>query len=341
MTKLFSVSSSLKLIPVIFLFICIQPVSADQVTMLNGDIITGSVVKKDSTILKFKTEYAGTLEINWKDVRQLQMETPAKVLLKDESVITLSKINGPTIPKKPATDGNKIQPEIVSIKPEPWELGKGAKFSGRVNLSAKQEKGNGDSDEFDADFELRYRRLDDRFDLKGQIEIDREDRRKTKRDWDLLGKYDYFITDNDYISGWYGAKQEKFAGLNLRQSIGISIGHQFFEQQDLTLESELGLFYVDEDYIDIPDNYFYGPGFFVNYEQELVTGRIWIYHRNAAFFDAENSSKRIWHSWTGFRFPIYQGLVASAEYELDYDSQPALNADTTDTTIRLKLGYEW
>jgi hypothetical protein len=35
------------------------------------------------------------------------------------------------------------------------------------------------------------------------------------------------------------------------------------------------------------------------------------------------------------------GFVASLEYELDYDSDPALEAKTTDTTLRLKLGYEW
>ncbi len=29
------------------------------------------------------------------------------------------------------------------------------------------------------------------------------------------------------------------------------------------------------------------------------------------------------------------------EYEIDHDSRPAVEAKTTDETVRLKLGYEW
>ena len=35
------------------------------------------------------------------------------------------------------------------------------------------------------------------------------------------------------------------------------------------------------------------------------------------------------------------GFVAGIEYEIDYDSEPAVRVDKTDTTFRLKLGYEW
>ena len=38
---------------------------------------------------------------------------------------------------------------------------------------------------------------------------------------------------------------------------------------------------------------------------------------------------------------MLSGFVGCLEYELDYDSDPALEAKTTDTTLRLKLGYEW
>jgi len=45
--------------------------------------------------------------------------------------------------------------------------------------------------------------------------------------------------------------------------------------------------------------------------------------------------------WTGLRAPIVSGFIASAEYEIDYDSKPAVEVETTDTTFKLKLGYEW
>ncbi|WP_295884650.1 DUF481 domain-containing protein [uncultured Thiohalocapsa sp.] len=44
---------------------------------------------------------------------------------------------------------------------------------------------------------------------------------------------------------------------------------------------------------------------------------------------------------TGFRVPLIAGFVGSMEYEIDHDSRPAVEAKTTDETVRLKLGYEW
>jgi hypothetical protein len=47
----------------------------------------------------------------------------------------------------------------------------------------------------------------------------------------------------------------------------------------------------------------------------------------------------LWRAWTGIRVPLVAGFIGSVEYEIDYDSEPAIKAETTDTTLRLKLGY--
>jgi hypothetical protein len=39
--------------------------------------------------------------------------------------------------------------------------------------------------------------------------------------------------------------------------------------------------------------------------------------------------------------PLISGVVGGIEYDIEYDSDPAVEAKTTDTTLRLKLGYEW
>ena len=66
-----------------------------------------------------------------------------------------------------------------------------------------------------------------------------------------------------------------------------------------------------------------------------------LYHRHFGTAAANASGKYIWRSWTGLRAPIFGGFIASAEYEIDYDSEPAVEVETTDTTFKLKLGYEW
>ena len=44
---------------------------ADQVTLKNGDRLTGSVVKSDAKALTLKSEFAGTVAIDWNAVETI------------------------------------------------------------------------------------------------------------------------------------------------------------------------------------------------------------------------------------------------------------------------------
>ena len=64
---------------VLFLvFACV--LAADQVTLKNGDRITGDVVKKDAKTLVLKTPDIGTLSIPWEKVQSLKTDKPVNVV---------------------------------------------------------------------------------------------------------------------------------------------------------------------------------------------------------------------------------------------------------------------
>lgn len=63
---------------------CACILTADQVTLKNGDRITGDVVKKDAKTLTFKTESIGTLEIPWDKVQTLKTDEPVNVVYADD-----------------------------------------------------------------------------------------------------------------------------------------------------------------------------------------------------------------------------------------------------------------
>jgi putative salt-induced outer membrane protein YdiY len=52
---------------------------ADQVTLANGDHLTGEIVSFDGQTLTFKTDYAGKIEIDWKSITSLNSEKPVYV----------------------------------------------------------------------------------------------------------------------------------------------------------------------------------------------------------------------------------------------------------------------
>jgi hypothetical protein len=128
---------------------------------------------------------------------------------------------------------------------------------------------------------------------------------------------------------------------NLRTLVGPGIGYRFFQSKPLNLTLEIGPYYLKDDFIDQPDETFWGPAWFLDYDQKVWKKRLQIYHRQLGFHGVNNSGKFIWRSWTGVRIPLVAGLFGSLEYEIDYDSEPAVETDTTDQTFKLKLGYKW
>lgn len=152
--------------------------------------------------------------------------------------------------------------------------------------------------------------------------------------------------DRTFKGKWYYAgaamfKKDQFADLNLRTMLGPSIGYRFYDSKQLNLKFELGPYYLHDDFIAQPDESFWGPAWFLDYDQKFWKKRLQLYHRQLGFRSADGTAKFIWRSWTGVRVPLVAGLFGSLEYEIDYDGEPAFESDTTDKTFKLKLGYKW
>jgi putative salt-induced outer membrane protein YdiY len=60
---------------------------ADQISLKNGDRITGKIVKSDAKTLVLKTDYAGEVSIDRSQVVSLTTEDPLHVQLKDRTVV--------------------------------------------------------------------------------------------------------------------------------------------------------------------------------------------------------------------------------------------------------------
>jgi len=61
--------------------LCALCLRADQVTLKNGDRITGSVVRKDEKTLTMKSEFLGTIAMPWAQVERIATESSVHVVL--------------------------------------------------------------------------------------------------------------------------------------------------------------------------------------------------------------------------------------------------------------------
>ncbi|PYT78662.1 MAG: hypothetical protein DMG40_19450 [Acidobacteria bacterium] len=73
--------------------------SADEVTLRNGDRLTGSIVKSDLVTLLLRTEFAGDVKIKWEAVAAMESDQPLHLVLKD----------GQTIVGTVSTSGGKFE----------------------------------------------------------------------------------------------------------------------------------------------------------------------------------------------------------------------------------------
>ncbi|MDX2150182.1 MAG: DUF481 domain-containing protein [Bryobacteraceae bacterium] len=58
----------------------------DQITLSNGDRVTGSVVKKDGATLVVKSALMGEVSIKWADVKSVKTDEPVNVVIGDKTV---------------------------------------------------------------------------------------------------------------------------------------------------------------------------------------------------------------------------------------------------------------
>jgi putative salt-induced outer membrane protein YdiY len=57
-----------------FVFVITISLSAEQITLTNGDRLTGTILKSDGTTLTLKTALAGTVEIQWSGIKELKSD---------------------------------------------------------------------------------------------------------------------------------------------------------------------------------------------------------------------------------------------------------------------------
>jgi hypothetical protein len=319
-------------------------VSADTLVMMDGSRLNGEVIHQEGGALEFSTPYAGVIQVQWSQVSEVIADKPMELFLDNKELITSQRIirstSGMTV--ETASGTRQItDADLVYINPEKWRRGEGYKLSGRVNLGVEYQQGNTDREELGLDGEVKIRRQHDRLNVIGQFEKDKSMSVTTAENWLLRSKYDYFVTDKWYYGGTLKFEHDEFADLDLRTALGPHIGYQFFESNELNLGVDAGLLYVIEDYTVSADDEYTALGWNVDFDKLLFGKGIQFYHRQSGQLQVDEIDNVVIDTWTGLRFPLYAGLLASAEVQADYDGGAPPGVDKVDNTYLIKLGYQW
>lgn len=326
-----------------------QAASADEVRMKNGDIIKGTVVKKETDKLVFKTSYAGDLMIQWSEVENLVTDKPQYVVLSDGT-----KMKGPlleTLPGDAKIELKKTEEELQEsdfdlmktryINPTPDLTGDGIRWSGNINAGGTLTQGNTNNKLLRFDAETIARTLNNRFTVGGifnRAQSNDEDYQFNSRGY---GKYDYFMSKQWYLYANTTLENDRFRDLRLRSTLGGGSGYQVFETPNLNLSFEGGLNYIKEDYYMAVDDEYPGIRWATKYDQLFFTGSTRFFHEHEVIVGLKETNQTLVFSKTGLRFPLVFNFNATAQFNYNWDSTPALGRKKDDSTLLFTLGYGW
>ncbi len=319
---------------------------ADEVRLKNGDIISGTIVKKETDKLVFKTSYAGDISIAWSEISSLNTKEPVQVYLTDQTVFTgvigASQAGRAKIVIANSDAQTDIDlTQLNYINPNPLVSGVGTVWSGNINLGGAITQGNTDTSVVRADGEAIARTKYNRFTVGGVVNRAKSNDVDTEYNSRGYVKYDKFLNKKWYLYTNLTLENDRFRDINLRSATGGGSGYQLFEQDDLNLAIEGGLVYIKVDYEMANDESYASGRWALRYDQKPMSGDVQFFHQHEILFGLEKTANTLVFSKTGLRVPIAKNLNASSQINLDYNSNPAENRKKMDKTLLFSLGYGW
>ena len=311
------------------------PAAAAEITLDNGDRITGTVVALADGKLQVDTEWGGTLEIDFSRIARLTTEAEIRVVLDDDSELagtatvddqgrTLLGSAGVLDLARVAT----INPPVVP--PFRW--------SGGASFGLASTSGNTDTQSAHLDAKLVRETARHRLSAAAALnEAENDGVESAARRYLGLG-YDRLTEGPWYFTADAGFTDDSFQDLDLRTTFGIGVGHQFWSRDDSRLSTEIGVSYVDENFITAPDDDYTAARWGLDLEHALRDG-VTFFHGHDLLVSVEDTDDLLLNSRTGLRFGLFGKLVSTIQYGLAYDESPAPGREKDDTSLLVTFGY--
>jgi putative salt-induced outer membrane protein YdiY len=321
----------------------VGPVRGDEVLFLNGDRLSGKILKAADGKLTIKTEGAGNVVVDMSKVKTFSTEAPVTVGVKAQPPVSADVAAGPdryvrTAPAAGAPAEPVAIADITAINTPPA-------WTGLFSLNGLLTTGNSETEQLGFRGALSKRWPHDRLTFGAEYSYGRQEdpstgEKSTTIDYAMaLAKYDHFFTKKFY--GYLGTKAErdKVAELELRLAPGAGVGYQWFEGPAFNLSTEAGLVWVYENYKRTGSSEFFGPR--LAYSVDWVPFQpLTLYHKLEYMPSFEDlGGDYLLNIDAGARLAVWRGFFAELRYEFRYDSTPASGRHRTDQ--RYILGAGW
>lgn len=300
-------------------------------------------------VLKLQSPVFGRLSVPKDKIAHIRTDGPVWVIFTDQRkrravirpaggrYMTLELGGGTTMTPFTAEDIDTIALGAM----DPFEVRRLWNLSGAINLGSTVATGNTEVEQLHVDGNIVARREDTRYTARGEVDYRKERGVETTNSALLQLKHDHFYSDRWFFYTTGGVEHDDGKSLTLRTTVGTGTGYQIYETDRLNLSVEGGLSYVMEDYSVGDDQSFPAARWSTDFRYDPWLKKIRVFHFHEIFGDLTGDSGTVVRSRTGMRYFLIQGLNATAQMNVDWDSDPAPGEVETDITYLVTLGYSW
>lgn len=232
-------------------------VQADQVTLKNGDRITGQIVKSDGKKLTVKTEFMGAVEIAWDSVVNLVSDQPVYLTLTDNQTV-VGKVSSTAdqfeVQTKETGTVKVMKTSIAAVRNEAeyntWKAevdrlrnpGLLDLWAGALDVGLSFARGNAEANTFTLAANAVRATPRDKISVYA-TSIRSSARKRTERDFTPVAnairggaRYDVNLSSRTFVFGFSDLEFDEFQNLDLRMSLGGGFGYHALKNDRTTFD---------------------------------------------------------------------------------------------------------
>lgn len=312
----------------------------DTIYMSNGDRITGEVSRVWDNDLYIEPAYADEFTVDLAEVTRIESDEEFEVELRDHSVVT-----GTFVPD--AEHGMSL---LTAEGPMPLppmaieELTEASEeyfdWEARSDLSSSANSGNAETFAFLWQAEAQMKIGDHRD--RASFSLDRQDQdgQTTKEQYTADYVHSWFFSDQWFATGGIGYERDPIRDLAYRYTPGAGVGYQFFDDAYRSFEISLAGVGVRERLGDQETDSF-SPRWNLRYRRDILDGNLEFFHDHTVSVYITGRDNEVVLTSTGIRWDVWGDIYLNAQFDWNWESNPAAGRENEDVSYILGVGVEF
>jgi hypothetical protein len=309
---------------------------ADQVTMKNGDVITGKVNRIADGKVWIQPAYADEFGVAAAEVAKLEAELVFEVELAEREKVTGQFQMSADGQQQLLIDGVAKPVDLATVaaavEPAPYY-----QRTSHAEINATFNSGNTDSQNSLVYADTRIKLGEHRHYADISFRRDETEGVKTKEQ-DLFNyNYNWLFNGPWFMGASFTYERDPIKELDHRYTAGLLFGRDIFNDAGRFLSINVGAGWSDQEQSGVSDSG--GVGLWkLFYTQDLVAGKIALYHDHNITYQFYGDNNMIFKSNTGLRYDIFKDIYLTTSLRYDYETEPAPGASEDDLTFAVGVG---